>query len=482
MSRFRALLFFPALIAQIFPFRWTFWLRLLPVMFVMEGAFRKWIFPSLSHVLYFSKDVVIFIMICKFLHSAKDPRKLLYRDNAFHVVFLLLFTLVTLNCFNPRLSSPLIGMLGLRSWFMAAPLVYLFHQAFHSRTSLFKFLRFFVLLMIPVFAVVILQVNSEPDSFINRYSNVEEGHSTASINVDGEKVVRVTGTFSYISGISTFCLVCLTLIVPIFVFASSRSRSPTTTFLGYLSLLTMILIVALASGSRSPIFYFVVFLILRIALFTLKGSKSFSPRALAISFFVCLAIAFPFYNLVDHWFVRFEHTHDTAQRIVANPKNLVQTNAIVGYGTGRTLASINVLIDKFNLSPPGEVDIVYGDIPLMRLIVEEGILGLVLYVLLKLIILVRALQLFDSLKSRFLQELAVAALIWHTVFFLQFPGMAIQTSVIFWFFTGLIYCLPVVERNALKNLRQRDMPQARKLDGFGDSMIVDRSIITRQDR
>ena len=82
---------------------------------------------------------------------------------------------------------------------------------FQSEEELYKFLRSYLLLVIPVGILGIAQFLSPPSSPLNIYAN-EEGLAKATFGATN--LVRVTGTFSYLSGYAVYLIVSFGLLIP----------------------------------------------------------------------------------------------------------------------------------------------------------------------------------------------------------------------------------------------------------------------------
>lgn len=476
MASLTRLFFFPAALAHIVPFRWQTWLKLLLFAFVFEGAFRKWILPDLSEFIYFSKDFILIIAVCKYLHTVKEKNQFVLRDNLLHWVIVLLFGYCVLDSFNPQLGSPVIGLFGIRIFFIGVPLVYIMQHAFSSRASLHRYLFTFVSLIVFVAPLSLIQLNSDFDAPINRYSNNDLGEGIAGIPTeDGDNVVRTTGTFSYISGFSLYSSLCLILIFPLFMYSRSRSTFQLQTYLTYFVILICALGSAFMTGSRAPVFFYVLYLIIRGFLFLMKGRKSFSPMMIVMMCLLVLAFYYPLYSVIDPWIQRLMNTEDINNRLIENPIDSFKLAGIFGYGTGRTVTGISALISRFNIAPPPPIPIGWES-PIGRTFLELGFLGITLCFLLKFVILYRLLQIFDSLKSRFLQELAVSAFSFHLIYYSHFPNTNVETSITFWLLTAFITVLPVVEKKS--SIRHHSIPAQKNNHRLPeDSWITSRSSV-----
>src|SRR5438105_4014018 len=91
---------------------WRRGVKLLLVMVIIEGALRKWVFPSAQQLLYFAKDG---ILVCAFLGYLKDGAHIMI-PRAMRVLVIAVAVIAFLNIFNPALPSVLLGIVGWKSY------------------------------------------------------------------------------------------------------------------------------------------------------------------------------------------------------------------------------------------------------------------------------------------------------------------------------------------------------------------------------
>src|SRR5436190_13680913 len=174
---------------------------------VFEGAVRKWAFPDYGQFIYLAKDILLLGAYAGFFL----PRVLRHQPLALrHPVTmpLVLFGIVAvLELANPSLPNFAIGLFGLKAYLVYAPLLYLVPCAFRETAELRRFLMTFALLAFVPLTLGIVQFWAPLDSVLNRYAWEEDPAGIATFAETGK--VRITGTFSFISGHTVY----LTLIV-----------------------------------------------------------------------------------------------------------------------------------------------------------------------------------------------------------------------------------------------------------------------------
>src|SRR5262249_905294 len=104
---------------------------------------------------------------------------------------------------NPNSPSILVGLMGLKAYFLYVPIAFILPYAFKSREHLFHMIWRYLVLAIPVASLGLMQVAGGPDSFLNTYViPTEDGPGLEHFGY--ENIVRSSGTFSYISGYTAF--------------------------------------------------------------------------------------------------------------------------------------------------------------------------------------------------------------------------------------------------------------------------------------
>ena len=117
---------------------WRQALQLVMVLLVVEGAIRKWLFPSAQDLVYLGKDVLLVGIYLGFLRARLTMRyrppglNLLYSGLAAGAVFGLL------EIFNPNLPNLLVGAFGFKAYFLYVPILFVMPSAFPSDRELLR--------------------------------------------------------------------------------------------------------------------------------------------------------------------------------------------------------------------------------------------------------------------------------------------------------------------------------------------------------
>ncbi len=198
--------------------RWA--LGLFLFLLIYDGALRKWVLPGAEQILFIAKDALLLGMLAYAMLN-RTRQKNAVMDASARALFVLYAAWVLLESGNLNLPSVLVGIWGLKAHLLYASLILLLPLAFNNLDELFRWLvKIYPWVVIPVCSLAFVQLVSPADSFINQ--SVKGGTEATSYFGDAG-LVRVTGTFSYISGMGAFVQVTTLLGMGLFL-AGARSR------------------------------------------------------------------------------------------------------------------------------------------------------------------------------------------------------------------------------------------------------------------
>jgi hypothetical protein len=288
---------------------------------------------------------------------------------------------VLLQAFNLNVPSMMVGLLGVRSYLLYSLLLFLLPAALERLHRHERLVTAVVIgLIAPVLILGLYQFYQPLDSWLNQY---------VATDTNAAKVLnrpRITGTFSYIAGMSEFLIfsVFLGLAISLTGFQYKIQRYQ---WLGT-SLLLLAMIVAPMNGSRS-----VVYGILLPLPFILYASLQGQNKTRVIIGVVALLTIGSVLVAQSEWTMqgwdtiayRVENASDQDTRIqtmVLDPLAKISVGGLIGYGTGSTHQAAGILSEQGRVSIPG----VYYEIEIGRIIIELGVIGACLYVSLKLLL------------------------------------------------------------------------------------------------
>ena len=171
------------------------------LLMIFEGAVRKWVEPSLGTPLQVARDLMPTLSFLALIMSRPNA-SLVKRSVPTDPVMASLIAYFVVAVGTALISgqdSLAIPALGIRTHFAYAPLALLIPMLF-GREKLDRCLWAVALLGIPIFALSAYQSTQPFNSWINVYGDEEAPSAMFGDN----SLVRATGTFSYITGMSYF--------------------------------------------------------------------------------------------------------------------------------------------------------------------------------------------------------------------------------------------------------------------------------------
>ena len=437
---------------------WKLSIKAILVLVIIEGALRRWALPQARDLIYFFKD---FILIGSYFGFAIHPQKIVDRYPFIKELFAVITIICCLQAFNPSLGSPIVGLLGIRAYLLYIPLIWIIPHLFESETDLQNFLRNYLFLLIPVCILGIIQFFSPVDSPLNLYVAGEE----SGIAKVGE-FVRITGTFSYLAGLTVYLAVCFTLLIVLI----SQEHSFKWQIIYGLEL-TLVVVNSFMSGSRSIIFYEIIFIIgyLICLFFTSPKATSnfiirlFIPATLA----TVMAIVY-FQPAIESFYYRATNSDSLENRIIDSFTQVsgYSQNRIDGYGTGATQQGAESLRNLLDL-PKGEV-LPPHEGETGRVVIEIGLLGFILWYGLRIVLLISLFSVMLRLSYPFSKDLALAVFLFQLI---NITGQLVTNPTMlmyFWFFSGFIYLLPLLEDKERRRIN---------LDKRGDGNAISTNLL-----
>ena len=401
---------------------------------VFEGVLRKWVLPDLGQSVYFAKDVLLLGGYVGAFTPSIVRRRPLFERHPANIVLGLLLVLGLCELANPLLANVAVGLFGLKAYLLDVPLLYLVPRVFPDVGQLRKtWVAFLACAAIPVILGVI-QFSAPADSELNRYAWGDEGGSESVATFGEANKVRITGTFSYVSGYTVYLTVVVLMGVPVAL--SERSRWIRGAAYGVVVLAVVNL---LMTGSRGPFLTLTmasgVLLLLAFRHGVLVGSRA----ALVVLVMLTLAVMVGQNAFPEAWasfFERVSENDDVEERligIVGNPLAAADAAEFFGYGIGSTHQAASFLIpDGTAFVHPPEAE---GEWE--RIILELGPIGFVLVVIVRILIVWRLWTAFTISRDPAYRWFLATALLFTVA---SIPGSLVfnhTASVFYWFFAGI---------------------------------------------
>jgi hypothetical protein len=172
------------------------------ILLLYDGALRKWLFPSSQQLVFVLKDVVLIAAVCWMLMSKALPNNVRFFELVSPFVVLNLFW-IALSSLNPWLPNAAVSLWGLKSHLLfPIALFLLVPVAFRDATNLMSILaRMYPWIVIPICILGFAQVAAPSDSILNAQI---AANSDSLASFGAANLVRVSGPFSYLSGMASF--------------------------------------------------------------------------------------------------------------------------------------------------------------------------------------------------------------------------------------------------------------------------------------
>ncbi|HKI02150.1 MAG TPA: hypothetical protein VKK31_09225 [Thermoanaerobaculia bacterium] len=422
--------------------RWRAAVQAAMLLLVFEGAIRKWLLPGAQDLVYFAKDALLLGAYAGYFRSRSrwpyPKAPVLYAGLAFAAL------LGLFQIFNPKLPNFLVGMLGFKAYFLYVPLLFVVPGVFRDDAELARFLKRYVLIVFPVVLLSVAQFFSPAGSILNTYAQPTDAGSISTFG--SSKFVRTTGTFSYISGYTSYLLTTTILILIILTTTRWRFRGNLVVY----AALGMVMLGIMMSGSRGPVFLLAVVFPVYWWLAVVRerqSSQTFVRLLLGVGLLVTGLT-----SAGDQAVTAFSQrasSEDVSSRLTfpfVSPAHMLPYAGLFGYGIGATHQAAATLTGGIqnpwliNVTPEAETG---------RVMLELGPLGFFTVYLVRLALAFFAFRQALRLRVLFHRAVAISALLFLLV---QIPGgiiFDVTAGVYYWFLAGLVFLAVRLDRQAV---------------------------------
>jgi hypothetical protein len=415
---------------------------------LLEGVLRRWVLPSFNEYIYVAKDMLlVFICLRVVLALGYIPIPQVLRHTNVGTMFFAFAVFTFCQGFNPRLPNTTLGLWGVRTYVVPMCLLCLIPLGMPDPRANERYFRLYLLFGIPIAMLCMLQYRLPPGHILNKYANAEIGKNVATVM----NVVRVSGPFSYISGLTTYVMFQSAGLLGV-LFANRWKF--TGNKLIWLSFLLTVAVIPM-TGSRSVALYFVLYLLIVAALSqtVLRGSGGTSKMVFAGICVAALSIGL-FGEAFDRLAERARTSGDTAsrfERILIQPFRFVEVGGLFGFGAAATHQAAPVLVPNggsYFWLPTRDFEEEAG-----RVMIELGGFGFLLYTALKISVCAYVFQYIRKYRYAVPLTIPIACLL--TVTSCMVTGMIFSSvgSSFYWGMFGLFVAqanatLPQVARRS----------------------------------
>lgn len=447
---------------------WSFsnWRAAVKVAFVValfEGAIRKWLLPGGQELVYFLKDVFLFGAYLKFFFSP-DPELRAWRVNIPGTLIVVLSFALVPAALNFNIGSALLAVYGLKIYLFYIPLLFMMPYLFRTKHEMIRQLAWYALIAIPICLLGLAQWRAGASSPLNVYAQQDLMQDT---NVSGfgfgEKV-RITGTFSYITGHMTFVIFFSSLAVALLAVQETRWK-----WLLLWVCLPLLAGNAMMNGSRA-VMYVIGLVLVGFTVASVSGklgtSKNFTAMLVA-GFLVCMAAgAYFFFDAYANYSTRARASGDSLYfRTVEHPLSAIE-NALVaggmtGYGIGTTHPATEGIRRALKIPAPHDKPPVY-DMEVGQILVEVGVFATLAWYALRIVILLAVWKAYFACQNLWLKPIVLMAALLNLPY-LQMGVVYNHTSNLLLFgVTGLAFAAqlePTVKRRFVRGGRSAGVVQ-----------------------
>jgi hypothetical protein len=427
--------------------RWKQGVQIALVLVIFEGAIRKWLLPGAQDLFYFAKDVFLLGAYAGFFRSPAWRR---YRVPSGQILYGLLIVgtfLGILQIFNPNLPNVLVGILGFKAYFLYVPLTFLLPAMFRSDQELAVQLRRYLLLALPVGLLAVAQFFSPPGSPLNTYAR-SSSEANAIVTFGSSTYVRVTSTFSFISGYTSYLLA--TIILLLIWMANARWRLRGNWLM--IGALGATVLGMMMSGSRGPVLLLGALFPFYWWLGVLReqgGGTTFGRLLLGFSL-LAGGLAWVGEDAIGAFYGRALGIEDVPARLTLPfeaPFRVIGDAGPLGFGIGathQTAAAVTHGIPPYIWLRGLLLEAESG-----RVMLELGAIGFAIIYLIRIYLILFALSQVFKLRTRFHRSLAVGSFLFLLG---SLPGgivFEVVSGVYYWTFVGLLFAAMRLDQEAV---------------------------------
>lgn len=435
--------------------RWRYALQAAMVLVILEGAIRKWLVPGAQDLVYFAKDVVL---LGAYVGYFRQRALLRYRPPALPLLWGALgfaALLGLLQVFNPNLPNLLVGILGFKAYFFYVPLILLIPAAFRTDIEIGTALRRYNLLAIPVGLLAVAQFLSPSSSPLNTYAR-PGSEAVAYIATFGSSThVRVTATFSFISGYTAY-LLTMTILLLVWLGATRWNLRGNLLLYGAFGIT---LLGMLMTGSRGPVVLLLILLPFYWWLGVLreKGGGSTLGRLVLVSTLVLALIGWLGQDALEAFYGRARGGSEEVSSRITTPLQapflIINEAGLIGFGIGsthQTAAAVTPGIPPYAWLRGLMIEAETG-----RVMLELGAIGFTVFYLIRIGLVLFAFSQIFRLRIRFHRLLAVGSFLYLLG---SLPGSIVfdlTSGIYYWTFVGILFLAMRLDEDAVRAARTR---------------------------
>ena len=435
---------------------------------LFEDLFRKYLGNNMA--IFFAKDILVLVIYLSFFISRRAKRAKAFRP-PFLIPLLLFFWLGVIQVFNPNSTSIFFGLLGTKIYFLYVPLLYVGYAFLDDEDDLRKLLTFNCILVMCVAGLGIAQAILGP-SFLNPHTLQDDIRDAASLYrsspITGQISYRPTSVFVSTGRFSNFVIVSWVLVLGFGGYLLLRARR--NRWLAFMAI-GVVGIAAIMSTSRGVFLWSIGSGMICLAAFLwgapwrqgeVRRVLRTIQRTVLVAGLALTAMVIIFPEQIGSRFALYSETlspDSPASELVYRARDYPLKNFlmafqyehwITGYGIGTSSLGTQYVIRIFHAQPMGVlVESGYGQI-----LLELGIFGLILWIVLSISIIFPAWKIVKSLRQT--PWFPIAFCIFWYAFLLMIPmsyiGFVVYQDYVMnaylWLMLGILFRLPEMARKS----------------------------------
>jgi hypothetical protein len=387
------------------------------VVALFEGAIRKWILPQASELVYFLKDIILLGAYFKFFLSPDTDIRRWRLDAPAGLVMMICCMVVLTGAFNTNIGSPVLATYGVKVYLWYLPLGFMMPYLFRSDKEMANTLFIYSLISIPICLLGIAQFFAGPESWINVYAKSQFAEmNLVSTFGGGSERARITGTFSYITGHSTFTVFFFALCLGLLSGLKDKRR-----WVILVAVLPLLAANALMSGSRGAVLTMIIIgaFFTMVSIFKKVGTgRNVIPYIVLAGAVIMIGVSSFLGSAVKEFENRRKTAGDSVSERILTPFLTVVTSSsevgLAGYGIGMSHPAVEALRTTLKLPPPKLRCPVY-DSEMGQVLAELGFVGFVMWYLLRIMMLLTCWEAFSKAPPSMFQSLALVFFCYHAI-------------------------------------------------------------------
>ena len=420
-------------------FKWLFIISL--VWLLLEGIFRKWLFFSLAGPIFYIKYFLFALTYLTFLLKKYPIPKAKY---LFQFMIILYIVICLVGLTTNKLNNPLIiGVIGLVVHLLFVPIIHINQYLFNSLKKINILIKWLVYLSFPICILGMVQFYLPTDHFLNGFTNEEQLISRV------DQFTRIASIFSFVKIYNAYLLFSITIIT---VAILNKLLNNKSIFIYVISLFLLIINMFM-TGSRLPIG------LMLLNFLAISGYVFFSISKLRKTIFIIF-----FIGIITTVILYFSTNlvKDPIDATIARTEKAESRHRSESTGFTDIQLRFQDRIDIFKFSESsgwfgygigmayqGSVGFIKKPIPFYfeeegeRVVLELGIIGGLVIVLMRLSILFFALSFLFWCKSVEIKLLLLALFLYITpaIITIQMTTFSYLENFFYYFSIGLIIAL-----------------------------------------